>query len=285
MMFLKNLFLSLFFSFFTSFISLVSLNRFSSQLFADDVYIFFSFLLFYLSFTLEKLNLCLNFIFSRNDFIHLKLNSSKFTFNFLSRSESLPFSFPLITNTSELTIHPFSTIHGLVLFLNSSFSFKLQILFIAFSCFYYLHRIRQIFFTLMMPLLRFLPALLFSAVLITATLYTIILLNLPSIFLLKLSTLLQAWSLILLSFFISLYFLLVFTGYLSLFIILILVPFFHTFDYLLNVLAHGPLLALNSSLYLLIPTLILLFLILVHFSGTLFLRISNLFFILFLFIF
>ena len=49
---------------------------------------------------------------------------------------------------------------------------------------------------LMIPFLRFLSALLFSTDLITATLCTIIFLNLPFSFLLKLPTLLHAWSLI-----------------------------------------------------------------------------------------
>ena len=75
--------------------------------------------------------------------MHLKLNSSKFTFIYLSKSKSLSSSLPLIT-ISDLTIYPSSTIRCLGFLLGSSLSFNSQILSVASSCFFHLRRIRQI---------------------------------------------------------------------------------------------------------------------------------------------
>ena len=121
----------------------------------------------------------------------------------------------------------------------------------------------------MMPLLKFLSALLFSSTFITETFYTMFFLNLPSTFLLKFLTLLHAWFLILLNFLISFHLFLIFTGYLFTFVLssksvfpciksltLNHLPIFLTSCHLLNVLAHGPLLILSSSFSLpLIPML------------------------------
>ena len=67
----------------------------------------------------------------------LKLNPSKFNFIYLSMSKSLP---PIMI--SDFTIYPSSTILSLGFLLDSSLSFKPQILTVA-SCFYYLRRIRK----------------------------------------------------------------------------------------------------------------------------------------------
>ena len=107
-----------------------------------------------------------------------------------------------------------------------------------------------------MPFLRFLSTLL-SPVLTAAIFHTITFLNSPSTLLLKLSTLLPAWSLILSNFLIFFHLLLISTGYPFTFsaksvlscsesLILIHLPIFLSSYYLLNVLAYDSLPALNS---------------------------------------
>ena len=135
-----------------------------------------------------------------------------------------------------------------------------------------------------MPLLSFLSALLFFPDFITATLCTLIFLHLLSTLLLKFSTLLHAWFLILLNSPIPLHLLSIFTGYLFTFalslksvfsciqfFILLCLPIFLISYYLLNVPAYGPLLILNYSLSLSHSYAKSAF----SFSGTLFLLISN----------
>ena len=99
---------------------------------------------FSVSSTLKRLSLCFSSILSWIDSMHLKLNPSKVNFIYLSKSKSLPSSFPPIM-ISDLTIYPFSTIRCLGFLLDSSLSFNPQILSVASSCFYHLRRIRQIF--------------------------------------------------------------------------------------------------------------------------------------------
>ena len=74
--------------------------------------------------------------------MHLKLNPSKFNFIYLSKSKSLPSSFPPIM-ISDFTIYPSSIIHCLGFLFDFSLSFNPQILSVA-SCFFQLRRIRQI---------------------------------------------------------------------------------------------------------------------------------------------
>ena len=75
--------------------------------------------------------------------MHLKLKLPKFNFIHHSRSKFLPSSLPPIM-ISDLTIYPSSTIRCFGFFLDSPLSFDSQILFVAFSCYFHLSRIRQI---------------------------------------------------------------------------------------------------------------------------------------------
>ena len=73
--------------------------------------------------------------------MHLELNPSKFNFIYLSRSKSFPFSFSSVTIFSDLTIYLSSTVRSLGYFLDSSLSFEPQILSVSSFCFYHLRRL------------------------------------------------------------------------------------------------------------------------------------------------
>ena len=126
---------------------LIESFSFQSQLFVDDTYISSAFPLSSLSSTLERLSLCLTYILSWSDSMHLELSPSKFNFIYLSRFKSLPSSLPPFM-ISHLIVYPFSTFRCLGFFFDSSFSFNHKILSVAFFCFFYLLHMRQISFYL-----------------------------------------------------------------------------------------------------------------------------------------
>ena len=111
--------------------------------------------------------------------MQLKVNPSKFNFIYLSKSKSF---FPFLPHVmiSDLTIYFSSTNRCLGFLLDSFLFINPQIFSVAFSCFFtYVISDRSLLIS-MMPLLRFLSALLFSLDLITATLCNLIFLNLLS---------------------------------------------------------------------------------------------------------
>ena len=74
--------------------------------------------------------------------MHFEFNLSKFNFIYLPKA--FLSSLPSLTNSSDLAFHLFSTIRSLGFYFDSSLSFKTQIYFVDFSCFYYLCHIKQI---------------------------------------------------------------------------------------------------------------------------------------------
>ena len=126
------------------------------------------------------INCMKQFLISKQaSFMHFKLNSSKFNFIYLSRSKSLT-SFFSPVRISDLTIYPSSTIFSFSFFLDSYFFLNLKFFLLLLLVFFtYVASDRSLLISMLL-LSRFLSALLFSLDLITATLCTIIFLNLLS---------------------------------------------------------------------------------------------------------
>ena len=125
---------------------IISSFSLSSQLYADDSYIYTTYTDTSLHSVLNNLTSCLTAIISWSASMRLKLNPSKFELIYFNKSSKSSLSFPSLNLTSPtpLSLVPSSTLRSLGVIFDSNLSLTPQILSVTRSCYFHLRRIRQL---------------------------------------------------------------------------------------------------------------------------------------------